>query len=983
MKQTPQVNTTLPECPAGLLAALGAALGGDGQIRSRATDRLALGHDASHFALTPSVVATPVDAAEVGRLFAVSAAQGVPMTFRSGGTSLSGQAVTDGILVDTRRHFRDIEILDAGARVRIGPGATVRQVNAQLGPLGRKLGPDPASEIACTFGGVVANNSSGMACGTIANTYNTLDSLVLVLPSGTVIDTGANDADERLLALEPVLYQGLARLRDRIRSNPTSVRIVEQQFSMKNTMGYGLNSLLDHTRPVDILAHLVVGSEGTLAFIASVVMRTVPLLKHAMTGLLVFETLSEATGSLPALVETGPATIELLDAVSLRVGQADPQADERLRRIAVDRHAALLVEYQADSAEAVADLSTAAHPVLSSLPVTGPAELTADPRARARLWHTRKGLYATVAEARPSGSTALLEDIVVPVPALLDTCEQLIRLVARHGYDESVIFGHAKDGNIHFMLTEQLGSGGPLDRFVGFTEDLVVLVLGQGGSLKAEHGTGRMMAPYVRRQYGDELYEVMQDIKRLCDPRGILNPGVLISDDPDAHIRHLKVTPTVEDDVDRCVECGYCEPVCPSKDLTTTPRQRIVLRREMRRAESSGDTALLHQLQQEYEYDAIDTCAVDGMCQTACPVQINTGDLMKRLRADNAGKLSAKGWGIAANHWAGTTRAASLALTATRKLPSGLVTGPNRLGRKVIDPDTLPLWSPELPGGGHPRAKGNGDGQAARRAVDKSPAVEAVYFTACVGAMFGPTEAGPGVRESFERICHRAGITLTHPVELPDLCCGTPWRSKGMKAGYAAMARQVLPALWQASRQGEVQIVCDASSCTEGLRQMLASEIAAADTKYAVLRVVDAVAFVGQHVLPQLAVTRKIGALALHPTCSSTRMETNASLLRVAEAVADTVTVPDTWGCCGFAGDRGLLHPELTASATAAQAAELAKGHFDAYASCNRTCELGMSRATGKQYQHILELADWASATSPRVVTPDPVVGAVPVATSK
>ena len=962
MKRTPQVNTTLPESPSGVLAALGAALGGPGQVRSRATDRLALGHDASHFALTPSVVATPVDAAEVGRLFAVSAAQGVPLTFRSGGTSLSGQGVTDGILVDTRRHFRDIEILDAGARVRIGPGATVRQVNARLGQLGRKLGPDPASEIACTLGGVVANNSSGMACGTIANTYNTLDSLVLVLPSGTVIDTGANDADQRLLALEPVLYQGLARLRDRVRSNPASVRIVEQQFSMKNTMGYGLNSLLDHTRPVDILAHLVVGSEGTLAFIASVVMRTVPLLKHAMTGLLVFETLSGATGSLPALVETGPATIELLDAVSLRVGQADPQADESLRRITVDRHAALLVEYQADSAAAVADLSAAAHPVLSSLPVTGPAELTADPRARARLWHTRKGLYATVAEARPSGSTALLEDIVVPVPALLDTCEQLTSLVARHGYDESVIFGHAKDGNIHFMLTEQLGSGGPLDRFVGFTEDLVGLVLGQGGSLKAEHGTGRMMAPYVRRQYGDELYEVMQDIKRLCDPRGILNPGVLISDDPDAHIRHLKVTPTVEEEVDRCVECGYCEPVCPSRDLTTTPRQRIVLRREMQRAESSGDTALLHRLQREYEYDAIDTCAVDGMCQTACPVLINTGDLMKRLRADNAGKLAAKGWGAAAKHWAGTTRAASLALTATRKLPSALVTGPNRLGRKLIDPDTLPLWSPELPGGGHARAKGHGGERAAHRAADESPAAEAVYFTACVGAMFGPTEAGPGVRESFERICRRAGITLTYPVELPDLCCGTPWRSKGMKAGYAAMARRVLPALWRASRQGEVPIVCDASSCTEGLRQMLESEIAAADTRYAVLRIVDAVAFVEEHVLPHLAATRKIRALALHPTCSSTRMGINDSLLRVAEAVADTVTVPDTWGCCGFAGDRGLLHPELTASATTAQAAELAEGHFDAYTSCNRTCELGMTRATGSQYQHILELVDWASA---------------------
>ena len=232
-------------------------------------------------------------------------------------------------------------------------------------------------------------------------------------------------------------------------------------------------------------------------------------------------------------------------------------------------------------------------------------------------------------------------------------------------------------------------------------------MLGQGGSLKAEHGTGRIMAPYVRRQYGDELYEVMREIKRLCDPRGMLNPGVLISDDPDAHLRHLKVTPTVEDEVDRCVECGYCEPVCPSRDLTTTPRQRIVLRREMQRAASSGDAALLHQLQQEYEYDAIDTCAVDGMCQTACPVLINTGDLMKRLRADNAGKLAAKGWAyrreaLGRHHPRGFPR-----IDATRKLPSALVTGPNRLGRKLIDPDTLPLWSPELPGGGHARATGH------------------------------------------------------------------------------------------------------------------------------------------------------------------------------------------------------------------------------------------------------------------------------------
>ena len=944
------------------LAPFAGALADHTRLRSRATDRLKMAHDASHYALVPQAVAVPVDAGEVGRLFAASAQQGVPLTFRSGGTSLSGQAGTEGILVDTRRHFRDIEVLEGGARVRVGPGATVRQVNARLARHGRKLGPDPASEIACTLGGVVANNSSGMACGTAANTYNTLDSLVLVLPSGTVVDTGAADADERLRALEPGIYEGLARLRDRVRDNPASVRRIEQQFAMKNTMGYGLNSFLDHTGPVDILAHLVVGSEGTLGFIASVVMRTVPLLRHAMTGLLVFDDLAAATGALPALVDTAPATIELMDAAALRVAQSDPAADAALRGIPVERHAALLVEYQAEDLAEVRALSASAAPTLSRLRLSAPAELTADAAARARLWHTRKGLYATIAGARPSGTTALLEDVVVPVPELLPACERLTGLFNRYGFDDAVIFGHAKDGNIHFMLSERLG--GPMSRLEAFTEDMVELVLGAGGSLKAEHGTGRMMAAYVRRQYGDELYEVMRELKTLCDPRGVLNPGVIITDDPQAHTRNLKTTPPVEEEVDRCVECGYCEPVCPSRDLTTTPRQRIALRREMELARGAGDLDTVRRLEAEYGYDAVDTCAVDGMCETACPLHINTGDLMKRLRSERANPVVSSGWTVAAKHWGALTRVASAAMTLTRVLPDSVVTVPNRLARRVVDEDVLPLWSGELPGGGTPRRAGGASGAAPANA-----AREVVYFSACVGSMFGPSDEGPGVRPALESLCARAGITLLHPDDLPSLCCGTPWRSKGMTDGAHEMEQRLLESLWRATREGELEIVCDASSCTEGVRQTIEKAVAGSGGRYAPLRVRDAVPFVAEHVLPTLPPARRIGSLALHPTCSTTRLGINDALLALAEAVAEQVLVPDAWGCCAFAGDRGMLHPELTASATAPEAREVADHDHDAYASSNRTCELGMTRATGQQYQHLLELLDRLTAPVERPVS--------------
>ena len=626
-----------------------------GTLRARAADRLAFAHDASHYRMIPAGVVTVTGLAHLAALLRLSREQGLPVSFRSGGTSLSGQASTEALLLDTRRHFRAIEVLDQGRRVRVQPGATVRQVNARLARHRRQLGPDPASEAACTMGGVIADNSSGMSCGTEFNVYNTIESAVLVLPNGTVLDTGAPDAERRLQEREPQLWAGLAALRDRVRANPEAVETIGRQYAIKNTMGYGLNAFTDYDRPVDILLHLVVGSEGTLAFVAEAVLRTVPVKPHVTTGMLYFASLRDAAGALPALVASGPATIELLDAASLRVAQRDPGADEALLALEVRRHAALLVEYREETPQALAVRRAAWDEVTGRLPLAQPAVLSDDQGRRDALWHIRKGLYAAVAESRPSGTTALLEDVAVPVDRLRPACEGLIALFAAHGYEDTVIFGHAKDGNIHFMLAERFDDPRSLERYAAFTDDMVDLVLGHGGTLKAEHGTGRIMAPYVRRQFGDALYEVMVEVKRQLDPGMLLNPGVLLHEDPGAPLAHLKVTATVEEEVDRCVECGYCEPVCPSKDLTITPRQRIVLRRERERARLAGDLGLVRELDRDYGYDGLDSCAADGMCATACPVGINTGELVKRLRAERGGPLAAAGWTKAARHWGAAT----------------------------------------------------------------------------------------------------------------------------------------------------------------------------------------------------------------------------------------------------------------------------------------------------------------------------------------
>jgi D-lactate dehydrogenase len=694
----------------------------------------------------------------------------------------------------------------------------------------------------------------------------------------------------------------------------------------------------------------VVGSEGTLGFVAEAVFRTVPLLPAAATGLLVFDDLDSATSALPALVSCGFATIELMDSVSLKVAQRQSDCPPEISRLHVGDHAALLVELQAADPETLRSRMDHGARELADLALSHPYALSTDASTRAELWHVRKGLYTAVAGARPSGTTALLEDIAVPVDRLLDTCRELIRLFDLYGYRGCVIFGHAKDGNIHFMVNERFDEDGALDRYRRFTEDMVALVLGNGGTLKAEHGTGRIMAPFVRRQYGDSIYVMMVRIKHLFDPAGLLNPGVLINDDPDSYLRQLKITPTVEREVDRCVECGYCEPACPSRDLTLTPRQRIVLRREMEAARERGDTELLAQLTEDYEYEGVETCAVDGMCAVACPVDINTGDLVRRLRAEKQGTIPSAIADAAARGWSQLSRGGALALTAAHHLPSPVITGTTRLGRALLGDDVVPLYDAGLPRGGASR----------KRLSTTATDPQAVYFPACVGTMFGAETGSTGVQEAFVALARRAGVGLLVPEGIDATCCGTPWKSKGFLDGYGRMSEITLPLLLESSDNGRLPIVCDASSCTEGLETM--REIAASKGgSYAELRFIDSVAFAEQFFLPTLTMTSPVDSIVVHPTCSSTALGTTSAMTRIAESIADDVVVPADWSCCGFAGDRGMLHPELTASATLHEAQEVGSRTYDAYISSNRTCEIGMTRATGEPYRHVLEVLEEVS----------------------
>ena len=557
-----------------LAAELRAFLPAD-RVRTRPIDRVAYASDASVYRRVPAAVVLPRDVEEIRSLLRLGRRLRIPLTFRAAGTSLSGQAVSDGILVVVATpDWRGIELLDGGSRVRVEPGAIGGDVNRQLAPYGVKLGPDPASIDACTIGGILANNSSGMCCGVEQNAYRTLESISFVLADGRQFDTGRPAAREAFVREAPELAHGLVELKRRVEGNAVLRERIRRKYAMKNTMGYSLNALCDFSDPLDILAHLLIGSEGTLAFIAGAVLRTIPDPPLKSCGLLLFADVPRACGAIAALRESGARTLELMDRASLRSVEDQPGVPPGLRDLP-ETAAALLVEYQCGGEQELGGRERALHALLPSLSLLDEPQLTREPDARARLWRVRKGIIPTVGAMRPRGTSCIIEDVVFPVERLAQGVGELQRLIADHGYDDVAVFGHAKDGNLHFVLTQAFDGAAEIERYDRFMQQLARLVaVRHGGALKAEHGTGRNMAPFVETEWGPEAYAVMRALKHLVDPDGLLNPGVLLDDAPRAHVEQLKSLPAIEPEVDACIECGFCERMCPSRDLTLTPRQR-------------------------------------------------------------------------------------------------------------------------------------------------------------------------------------------------------------------------------------------------------------------------------------------------------------------------------------------------------------------------------------------------------------------------
>ena len=917
-----------------------------------ALSTLAYGTDASFYRLIPKLVIRAKDEREIAAILHQADLQNIPVTFRAAGTSLSGQAVSDSVLVVVSHGWQDWKVLDEGRKIRLQPGIRGGRANTFLVKYGRKIGPDPASIDSAMIGGIAANNASGMCCGTSENSYKTIADIRIILPDGAILDTAdeASCADFRRTHAD--FLAGIAQIAADIAADPELEARIRRKYKIKNTTGYSLNAFVDYSDPIDIVKHLVIGSEGTLAFISDITYNTVVEHRHKALAMITYTNIALACEAVQILKKQGlVSAVELIDRTGVRSVDQTPGIPEFLKTIGPES-CVILAETRAASAEALSEHVAAITEGIASVPTELPWAFTTDAREQAMLWKLRKEMLPTVAGLRRSGTTAIIEDVCFPIEKLAEATVRLREVFAADGYADAVIFGHALAGNLHFMFNQDFSTAAEVEKYKKFMDDVVKLVVDRyDGSLKAEHGTGRNMAPFVEYEWGKQAYTLMQRVKQLFDPKGILNPGVILNTDPMAHISNLKPIPSTRQIVDKCMECGFCEGYCVAEGLTLSPRQRVAAFREIERLRASGEEPhRAAEMQKLYKYAGEQTCATDSLCNLHCPVKADAGKLIKELRHESHSPKGERRAVWLAGHMAGVTAALRGFLKfihALRCLFGKKVFGALARGLRWLTAKKLPLWNEYMPTGAKKIRVPEMPGQAGH---DR----KVVYFPSCITRSMGTTKAYSEEMEVTRvtaALLEAAGFQIIYPEKMDSLCCGMLFSSKGyVEAGQKA-SDALQAALAKASENGKYPILCDMSPCLYTMKSNFGD----------ILPLYEPTEFIEKYVLDHLSLKPVDEKVAVFAVCSAKKMGVDPCLKRVAERCAREVVVVDS-NCDGFAGDRGFFFPELNEHGLRDLKRQV-EGCDEGFA-VSRTCEIGLSRNSGLVFKSIVYLVAEAAGVN-------------------
>lgn len=891
---------------------------------------LAWGTDAGFYRNIPQVVVRSKDENEVSQLLAIANELHLPVTFRAAGTSLSGQTNTDSILIVAGKHWEHYHVAADASYIKLQPGLVGSDVDKILARYDRAFTPDPASKNSAMVGGIVINNASGMSCGTQANSDRMMLSMRIVMADGTVLDTGDKVSREAFTLSHPSFIRRIEEIRDRVNNDAQLVERIRYKYAIKNVTGLNISPFINYSDPFDIITHLMVGSEGTLAFGSEFTMKTGPLAPYRASAMLYFQDMRKACEAVVAMKKGPVHCAELLDKKSL--ASVNDTTGEGLT--------AVLIQTFADSKEQLQNNINDIMAILEPFHLFVPANFTSDPAIYGKYWAIRSGIFPSVGGTRPLGTTVLIEDVAFHIEDLPQATVDLAQLLEDHGYDDSCIYGHALEGNYHFIISQSFDTQEEIKRYENLMRAVVELVIDKyDGSLKAEHGTGRNMAPFVKKEWGEKAYQVMLDVKQLFDPNGILNPGVIFNDDPECYIKNLKPMPLTNDNVNKCIECGFCEVNCVSSGLTLSSRQRIIVQREISRLKTTGeDPQRLKRLEEQYKYYGEATCAADGLCATSCPMGIDVGEMTHDLRKEHNSPMAHSIGSYVSRHFALTKGSIKSLLYVANAAHAVLGDSGVKAVGKALHAMGAPLWTPSTP---RPHKM---------QPLQQLPSdKKVVYFPSCLNQALGRSKHGTNVDlvDKVVSFLGKAGWEVIFPHNMSNLCCGMIWNSKGMPDVANEKTKELEEAMLKASNNGEFLVVCDQSPCLHHMREHMER-----------VKPLELMEFIHDHVAQDLEFTPTHEPIALHLTCSTRLMKIDDKMLSLAKRCSTSVLVPEGVGCCGFAGDKGFTHPELNEWALRKLRPQIEEAGISRGFSNSRTCEIGLTTHSGIPYQSLIYLID-------------------------
>ena len=886
----------------------------EGEVRFDALSRALYSTDASVYKIRPLGVVIPKTREDIIRIVEICGRFRCSITMRGGGTSQAGQAIGEGIQVDTSKYYNRLLEVNAEQRwARVEPGIVLDELNAQMAPLGLRFAPDISTASRATIGGMMANNSCGARSVLYGKTIDHVLEQTVLLSDGSIVQFREMARSEVPMGetLEAACYRAVLSL------SREHAGEIDRRYPkvLRRVGGYNLDEFTDQNKPVN-LAKMMVGSEGTLGVVLEAKVNLVPLPKAKAVMVIGFEQLLEALSAAPVILNHKPSAVEVMDRSILDHTRQNAVLDSiRKTYVSGDPGATLCVEMYADQKEDLPPRMQALEDDLRTRKLGYHYHTETDLPGQARVWSLREAaLGLSTAMKDDAKSISFVEDTAVPPEKLSPFIGRFLEIVRGHNTTAGV-YAHASVGCLHVRPVINMKTEEGVRQFEAIANDVAKLVLEFGGALSGEHGDGLVRGPFMRQMFGDTLYEAFREVKRTFDPHGIFNPGKIVDSPPmTSNLRfgggYKTPNPKTWFDyseygglggaVEMCSGVGACRKklsgtMCPSYMATREESDSTRGRANVLRLAMSGQIEGEAGLGDEGVYKALDLCLECRACKAECPVGVDMARYKSEFLADYYSRhgtpMHAKALGNTAN----------LAKLGSAFAPISNWVAGTALNKKLLGLDPrrkLPEW------------KRKTFGQWAARHKSTPPDGQRI-------TLFNDTFTNhydPEIGIAAVEVLERGGCSVD--VVRPG-CCGRPLISKGLLSEARVQVGQLVEGLFPIAARGDKILFCE-PSCLSVLKED-ATSLLRGDQQEKAKTVAGAVLLWEEFAATlDLPIRKGPSKILLHGHCHQKSMGLLDATKSLLGRIPSCTVVDLDAGCCGMAGSFGYSKDHYDVSVTIA-----------------------------------------------------------------